>query len=28
LVLISDLGFLYIWWRAFRTPKPLAPASS
>jgi len=22
LVLISDLGFLYIWWRAFRTPKP------
>lgn len=23
LVLLSDLGFLYIWWRAFRTPKAL-----
>jgi hypothetical protein len=25
-VLISDLGFLYIWWRAFRRPEPSGKA--
>jgi hypothetical protein len=28
LVLVSDLGFLYIWWRAFRTAKPLVQKST
>ena len=27
LALVSDLGFLYIWWRAFRTSKPPARKS-
>jgi len=28
LALVSDLGFLYIWWRAFRTSKPHAQKSA